>query len=967
MFKVMRFNPLSLGALLGTFAVLTSFPSATTQVDINTLMAKAEAGGDDAKPDFPPFKDVSKGYTKVSSPDSLYGIWTREKDGQMLAELPAGYANQKQFFAMTSPKGEIFAGLQSGEMYVHWQRFDKRLALIAPQINTISSGDQPSKDSVANHFTDSVVVDIPIVCMGPSGQPVIDMDGLLVGKASTFYGYSANGLRKSLATIAKAKAFPQNIELAFTVPNARGLMKTFHYSISKVPDKGSYKPRLADERVGYFTTVYRDLGQMRDDKTVVRYINRWHLEKAEPNLKLSPPKEPLVYYIEHTVPVRYRRWIKEGVDYWNDAFEKVGLLDAIVVHYQDKSTGAHMDKDPEDVRYNFIRWLSNDIGTAIGPSRAHPETGQLLDADVVLTDGWIRHFWYQANEYVPEMAMEGFSAETLAWLETHPNWDPRIRMATPAKRRELLAERATRRGLTNAGLHTEAGLSTFDTHDGAESISRLSMSMGEGPEALCMASTGKARDMAIMGMTLELMGVLSDDSEGGEDGDEDAEDEADKLDGIPEWFVGPMLADLVAHEVGHTLGLRHNFKASSLYTMAEINSDEIKGKKAFGGSVMDYVPVNVNIESGELQGDYAMIGLGPYDYWAIEFGYGSGDREEVLDKVGEPGNAFATDYETTGTDPLARRYDFSKEPLDYAKNQMRLANWHRERLLTDFVKDGDSWGRARRGYQITLGMQTGALSIMANWIGGAFINNDKKGDPGDRAPIEPVPAAQQRAALDFVIENTFRDEAFGLSPELLTHMSREKWSDPSSWQSAYEDHTFAVHDRIMGIQSSILSSLMTPDNLRRVFDNEYLVPADEDALTLPEMLDSLTNSIWSELSGKANGKYTNRKPMISSLRRNLQREHMQRLVDLSMGAGYGAAYMPISNLATAHLRRLGAQMMRVLSKSDGMLDDYTKAHLEECRLRIEKALEAEFIYNASDIGGGGSTIIFFGEEPQQNR
>ena len=69
------------------------------------------------------------------------------------------------------------------------------------------------------------------------------------------------------------------------------------------------------------------------------------------------------------------------------------------MYYQDKATGAHMDKDPEDVRYNFIRWLSNDIGTAMGPSRTHPMTGQILDADIVLTDGWIRHFWYQSNEF----------------------------------------------------------------------------------------------------------------------------------------------------------------------------------------------------------------------------------------------------------------------------------------------------------------------------------------------------------------------------------------------------------------------------------------------------------------------------------------------------------------------------------------------------------------------------------------
>ena len=78
-------------------------------------------------------------------------------------------------------------------------------------------------------------------------------------------------------------------------------------------------------------TTFRDLGKFRDDEVSTRYINRWRLEKADPSLRLSPPAEPLVYYIEHTVPIRYRRWVKKGVEMWNKAFEEVGLSDAVVV------------------------------------------------------------------------------------------------------------------------------------------------------------------------------------------------------------------------------------------------------------------------------------------------------------------------------------------------------------------------------------------------------------------------------------------------------------------------------------------------------------------------------------------------------------------------------------------------------------------------------------------------------------
>lgn len=216
---------------------------------------------------------------------------------------------------------------------------------------------------------------------------MIDLRALLVGEAAKFFGPMAQGARTQLAMIKTAKAFPANVELAFELPMRDGVLKTLHYSISEIAPNPAYKPRLADERVGHFTTAFTDLGKYQAQESKVRYINRWHLEKADPNLTVSPPKNPIVFYIEHTTPIRYRRWVREGVLMWNKAFEKVGRANAIEVYYQDAATGAHMEKDPEDVRYNFIRWLNNNVGTAIGPSRVDPLTGQILDADIILTDG----------------------------------------------------------------------------------------------------------------------------------------------------------------------------------------------------------------------------------------------------------------------------------------------------------------------------------------------------------------------------------------------------------------------------------------------------------------------------------------------------------------------------------------------------------------------------------------------------
>ncbi|TWU56631.1 hypothetical protein Poly51_25470 [Rubripirellula tenax] len=962
--------------------------------------------------DLPSFDKVSEGYEQVEVSDQqatkgLFNVWKRDKDSQLIGELPKNFAGKNYFIALTVSSGDLYAGLQSGDWVVQWRRYDDRLALIAPNLRTRATGDAESKASVKRLFTDTVMLDVPILAMGPNGGPVIDMDALLIGHATKFFGPSVRVSNPRINELKSAKVFPENVEIAFDIVNGgrnidgSGKLQTIHYSFSEVPStSGGYKPRDADERVGYFTTTYSDLSQYKDDDTQVRYINRWHLEKRDSKLSLSPPKEPIRFYVEHTAPVRYRRWIKAGVDYWNKAFEKVGIVDAIVIEYQDAQSGVHMEKDPEDVRYNFIRWLNNNIGTAIGPSRVHPETGEILDADIVLTDGWIRHFNFNYEDLMPKLAMEGFSAETLSWLGTHPTWDPRVRMA-PAEQANFRRAEYARQAQQPMGGFAMAGadpaLLGDDEYDGL--FGSVSQKNG-----LCMAASGRSLDLAFArmdwGLTLmadeeaakkkkkddedkadkdgekadaskkdgdaeeddaeeadkddDLDDEDADDKDAKKVGDKDADDEKKEdehlLDGMPEWFVGPLLADLVAHEVGHTLGLRHNFKASSLYTLDEINSEALKGKKTIASSVMDYTPINYRYDSGNAQGDYAMIDIGPYDFWAIEYGYTFKDKElpKILSRCTEPELQYATDEDTTGPDPLARRYDFAKDPLAYANEQMKLVKLYRERILDKFVKEGDTWGKARRGYELTLGLQTKASSMMANWVGGAFVYRDKKGDPGDRPPVEVVPADQQRAALKFVIDSAFFDEAYGLTPKLLERMSVDKWIDGGFHSSMSSEATWPIHDRILGVQASALTWLMNPTTLRRVYDNELRLPEDEDALTLPELLATINAAVWGELKKECPEGRNDRKPMISSLRRNLQREHMQRLLDLVLESSDDtAAYKPISNLARMELRTLTEDIDASLEKCGDKMDAYTKAHLSETKERIDRALEAGYTYNAA--------------------
>ena len=938
---------------------LFALPPAASAQDDPTIARPGGGQSGGSKPDFPKFDDVTKDYSKViSSADGNPGMYTlyRDKDGDLLAELPRNFTKQKIFLAYTIKGGISTSGVQTGDMYAYWKRFGKRLALVEPNFATRSTGDAQSKSGHKRVYTDRVILDVPILTMGPGGGPVINLSDLFLERSTSFFGGRTRGANTRLAKTVKAKSFPKNVELAFEMPLSSGRFGTIYYSLAEIPENTGYRPRKADERIGYFITSHRDIGNASEDTPYVRYINRWHLQKADPSLQMSPPKEPIVFYIEHTTPVRYRRWVRDGVLEWNKAFEKVGIVNAIEVYQQDEMTGAHMEKDPEDARYNFILWTNSGMGFAIGPSRVHPKTGQILDADIVMDEGFITGWVRTWEGLVPQTAMENFGPLTMKWLEDRPEWDPRVRLVDPSMRdtvlQELAVERATRTTTGHPAFESDPTLLGDDEYDGL--VHRISQVNGS-----CQHCAVRAMDVAMFRLNpdLFLQQGKGSGSNDGDDGDDSNEPPVQELDGVPEYFIGPLLRDVIMHEVGHTLGLRHNFKASTIYSLEEINSEDFMGN-AQAGSVMDYMPVNINSDENLVQGDFTMVTIGPYDYWAIEYGYTSGDLKPILARVSEPQLIYATDEDTGGPDPRARRFDHGKNPLNFSESQLKLVRDLRTRILEDMVDDGDSWSKARRGYEMLLNKHVQAISVASNWVGGSMVNRDKKGDPGNRAPIAPIDADQQRRALQIVLDNTMYDDAFGLSPELLRYMTVDRWFDGSSM--SFSDETWPVHSRISGIQASALSQLLNPTTMTRIQDNEYRAMADEDVLTIPEVLDTVHESVWTELYDEPGDDHDARNPYISSLRRNLQREHIERLIDMSMPSnGFGSASAPVQNLGRMHMENLKTVATTFLNKNKGNIDPYTQAHLMDSIALLDRVQDAEYIYNSNEMGGGGTTMINF--------
>jgi len=1096
--------PITLAAIgsLGIAALALGLDSTETDRQSIDPTIAAPSGSGSSKDNFPPFEGVSKGYTEVFSnldgKPGMYTLFVDKKNNRVLAELPRTFNRQNVFIAYTVSSGIGNAGVQTGDLYGKWQRIGSRLALIEPNYDTRTTGDPQSKAGHKRVFTDRVILDVPIVSMGPKGGPVISLSDLFGKGSGNFFGRATAGANTRLMTVEKAKAFPKNVELAFKMPLNGGQFGEIAYSIAEIPENTGYKPRQADERIGYFTTAHMDIGDSSDDQPWVRYVNRWDLQKADSKLQLSPPKKPIIFYIEHTTPVRYRRWVRDGILEWNKAFEEIGIVNAVEVYQQDEATSSHMDKDPEDARYNFVLWTNSNMGFAIGPSRVHPKTGQILDADIVMDEGFVNSWANTWENVIPEMAMEGMGPAVLEWLEDNPSWDPRVTLADstarPAIERELRL-RAERRAAGELPDHgeavTESDLLGDELYDGLAgrrsqvngncrhaALKSLDVAvMRIAPEILMgidmpkpkwadpndpisgtwngtITMTGPDGAIPAMEITLELsmdksfhvwgkvfMGLMgdvavkgdwnpdageltlqpedpegddgdpmvlaikdgtmtgsmeqdqfsmeieatrepvSDSAEGGddvvllfgdddegedadeEDADEDADDEEEEeeeedasargvvkgeqmIDGVPERFIGPMLREVIMHEVGHTLGLRHNFKGSTIYSLEEINSEGHKGV-AQSGSVMDYLPTNINFELGESQGDWTTSTIGPYDYWAIEYGYGFGKPATVLERVNEPMLIYATDEDTSGPDPRARRFDHGQNPLNFAEAQLKLVQYLRGKILTDMVDDGESWSKARRAYEMSLGKQAQAIAIASNWIGGSYLSRNKKGDPGEVDPIRPIEADLQRRALTMVIDSSMPDEAYSLSPELLRKMTLDKWYDGGGMRNISRDETFPVHDRIAGMQAMALTQMLNPQTLGRIYDNEFRALEGEDTLTVPETMGMVRDAAWTELLNGPAADCSDRDPYISSLRRNLQRAHLDRLVQLSLpGNGFGSASTPVSNLSRLQLHDLKSQIDLVLQRDGQRMDAYTRAHLGEASDIIDRAMNAHMVTQA---------------------
>ncbi|MDZ8106564.1 MAG: zinc-dependent metalloprotease [Nostoc sp. DedQUE12a] len=863
----------------------------------------------EAKDDLEAFDEVVKDTAKQGG---LFTLYRNKEKNKIYLEIKPEQLNKDFLAAATLESGigerGIYSGMPLQDFLFYFRRVDNNLQFVIRNVNFRTREGDPQVRSLARSFSDSVLYNISIKSIHPQRKTLlIDLGDLLLTDLA--------GLSLSLGVpggtdqsyFGTSKAFPHNVEVQSvlnfsggggrdsevpsfaSLADNRGFTLRVHYSLSQLPDK-NYRPRLADDRIGYFITAYQDLSKDDRGDSFVRYINRWDLEKQDPKAAISRPKKPIVFWIDNAVPLEYRDAIKEGVLMWNKAFLKAGFKDAIEVRQMpDDATW-----DPADIRYNTIRWINTVDGYfAMGPSRVNPLTGEILDADILVDASFVRAL---KNEY------------------------RKIVQPNQVQNTTTLSALMQNRLLCANGLNAKDKNMPQQTQGFLNHLSKMA-----GEYDLCYGMEA-ANQFALGSLAMALL-----------------PDNIPNQDQVKE-YINQYLRLIIAHEVGHTLGLRHNFRGSTLLPPEEMNNTEITKTKGLTTSVMDYIPPNI-APQGTKQGDYFPNMVGVYDEWAIKYGYipiqtstplaEKPILEEIAAESSKPELSYSTDEDVYDLDPTADAWDNSGNVLLYSQWQLNNSRVMWERLDKRYPVAGESYSDVSERFSTVLGNYFQQIYYTTKYIGGQSFyrihasetpSQNASQAPQRRLPFEPVPVEQQRQALETLQKYLFAEDALSFSPELLNKLAPSRWRHwGSSPQVGRLD--YPIHDLVLLLQGSVLRDLLSGDRLSRLKDIE-LKTKPENALTLPELFDTLQSGIWTEVI-KPKGK-----PMkIASLRRGLQREYLDILSNMVLRK----EYVPedARTLAWYKLKQLDDKLKDVNSD-----DEYTKAHILETRDRIEKILNA---------------------------
>jgi hypothetical protein len=536
--------------------------------------------------------------------------------------------------------------------------------------------------------------------------------------------------------------------------------------------------------------------------------------------------------------------------------------------------------DTLDFGYASVRWMLNadPVFGAIGPSHVDPRTGEILDADI---------------------AFEGMSARGVRGLRSQVLAGPNGPVSQSA---------------------TGVGTNPFTAYFEPPAVD----ANGLAPELMrCMHGALAAEQLGYALDVLEARGELAPDSP------------------LAQQFVQDYVKESIMHEVGHALGLRHNFRASRAYTEAQLSDAEFT--RAFGttGSVMEYNAVNLP-SPGKTGGVPFQTALGPYDYWAIEYAYRPmapgttpeaerAELQKIAARSSEPLLAFGTDEDNFfGLDPETIQLDLGADPIAFAAKRLAIARDLFRRQETRELSPQRDYAVLRRSLGFALTDVARAMGVLARQIGGVRTLRDFPGSGRD--PLQPVAAKLQRDSLDLMARAVLSADGLSLSPALQRRLApdfldrAEQIGDPNT--------DFALPQRLLDLQRAVLNFLMSDGLAARVLDSGNKVDKPEQAFQLSELYRRVYDDVWGELG--AGGAL--RGP-ITPARRELQRSYVNRLTAALLRPS-PVARADARGLMRVQARQLLTRLESASSHAGRAADADTRVHLSDSVDTLRQALSA---------------------------
>ena len=830
-----------------------------------------------------PFKDVVKDAKEMPG---FFTLW--QKDDKVWIEVAPEQLDRPFFFATSLNQGLgeafLYGGLMGyprgplGGTYVaSFRKLGSLVQLIARNVEFTAREGSREARAVAQSFADSLLGSAPVASLPhPEKKSIlVEANALLVADIPGGATALERAFRQGYAFDARNSALVRSRSM----PEETTFSVTAHYALARLA-----LPSIVPGPVPY-TPLPTTLQDVRSLFLGMHYsLSKLPEEPMRPRLA-----DPRIGY-----------FLNSRMDFSDDLNLSPRVHQITRWRLEKKDAAAALSEPKKPI----VFWLDRNI-----PDRYRP----------AITEGILE--WNKAFERI------GF--KDAIHVEAQPDdadWDTSevkrasVRWMTTAKPSFGAIGPSQWDPRTGEILDADIGIDVVRLRNARNSrveVIPSSPSAGTPDGAGCMAADHAANERGFALDLLEARGAIAPDG---------PEAEA---------FVLDDLKDLMMHEVGHTLGLRHNFRASTVYTAAQLADPDFVAKNGIAGSVMEYNARNIAAPDKK-QGRFNMGTLGPYDYWAIEFGYKPIDPAQekselsrIAARSNEPLLAYATDYDANeAIDPDVNQSDLGQDTLAFAAQRLEFSRELWQRWQDRPLAKDESYVSLRRN--VSRGVATvGQVSLMAaKYVGGITVLRDRAGSP--RAPLMPVAAERQRAALKLVERGLFSADSFRFKPEFMRRLVTDELERFEPYITAVGPATtdYSLATEVLAAQRGVLNHLMSDAVAVRILESDLKLDDPRKAFRLSELYDTLTLSIWSEARAGRES------PV---LRRNLQREHLARVANALLKPS-AASPADARGLLRENARALVADLRAAQSKPG--LSKETRAHYAESLNALEEALKA---------------------------